>query len=492
MEEFEDSNEDLPEGWRLALLEEICEPPQYGWTTSADTNGRGTKLLRTTDISKGEVDWSTVPGCEREPEDVKKYLLWPGDILVSRAGSVGISYVVKEGPRAVFASYLIRFRPLSPISSDYIGYFLKSPQYWEAIAEETAGIAIPNVNASKLKKLKIPLAPLGEQKRIVAKLEELLPKVNAVRERLIRVKETMKRFHQSVLSAACSGHLTADWRTMRPNVQKATELVKKAQLMEKRRYTEECEKAKRNGKDKPRRPSILELEEIDSHPEIETWAALKMDYAFRPEGLFDGPFGSNLKTSDYTHRGVRVVRIENIGFLSFLEEKRTYISAQKYETLKKHTVREGDLIFASFISDGVRTVVLPNVENAIAKADCFCLRPLPQLLDSRYLAIVLSSRQTYSELSEGIHGATRPRITTKQLRNLSIPLAPFEEQKVIIDRVESLFELAERVEKGLEVELSRTEKITQAILKKTFRGELVPAEAELVRGQRNQMNTRAE
>jgi type I restriction enzyme S subunit len=194
-----------------------------------------------------------------------------------------------------------------------------------------------------------------------------------------------------------------------------------------------------------------------------------MDYAFRPEGLFDGPFGSNLKTSDYTQGGVRVVRIENIGFLSFLEEKRTYVSAQKYETLKKQTVGEGDLIFASFISDGVRVVVLPKVEKAIAKADCFCLRPLPQLVDSRYLAMILSSRQTYSELIGGIHGATRPRITTKQLRNLTIPLAPLEEQREIVDRVESLFKIADKIEKRVGVELSRTEKMTQAILAKDVR-----------------------
>lgn len=206
-----------------------------------------------------------------------------------------------------------------------------------------------------------------------------------------------------------------------------------------------------------------------------------LDYAFRPEGLFDGPFGSNLKTSDYTQGGVRVVRIENIGFLSFLEEKRTYVSAQKYETLKKHTVGEGDLIFASFISDGVRVVVLPKVEKAIAKADCFCLRPLPQLVDSRYLAMILSSRQTYSELIGGIHGATRPRITTKQLRNLTIPLAPLEEQREIVDRVESLFKIADKIEKRVGVELSRTEKMTQAILAKAFRGELVSTEAEFGR-----------
>jgi len=206
-----------------------------------------------------------------------------------------------------------------------------------------------------------------------------------------------------------------------------------------------------------------------------------MDHAFRPGDLFDGPFGSNLKTSDYTKNGVRVIRLENIGVLSFIDEKKRYISKKKYQDLKKHTVEEGDLIFASFISEDVRAVVLPEIEKAIAKADCFCLRPLVELLENQYLSFILSSRQTYSELVAAIHGATRPRITTKQLRNLKIPLAPLEEQKEIIRQVDSLFNLSDEIEKRVKSGVERTEKITQAILSKAFKGELLTTEAELAR-----------
>ena len=69
-------------------------------------------------------------------------------------------------------------------------------------------------------------------------------------------------------------------------------------------------------------------------------------------GIFDGPFGSNLKSDDYTESGVRVIRLENIGQLRFISEKETFISREKYETLKRHTVGEGDIIFASFIMEG--------------------------------------------------------------------------------------------------------------------------------------------
>ena len=129
-------NDALPPGWVLTTLGAVCAKPQYGWTTSATRSGHGLKLLRTTDISSGSIDWTSVPTCDVSPPDPSQYLLRPGDIVVSRAGSVGVSQIVRECPPAVFASYLIRLRPVGEVSADFIGLFLKSPSYWTAIAEE--------------------------------------------------------------------------------------------------------------------------------------------------------------------------------------------------------------------------------------------------------------------------------------------------------------------------------------------------------------------
>jgi type I restriction enzyme S subunit len=172
---------DLPEGWVWATLGEICEKPQYGWTTSADFNGKGIKLLRTTDISSGSIKWDKVPFCKHIPENPQKYFLKKGDILVSRAGSVGISIEIEDCPKAIFASYLIRFKPIPPIPSKFVSLYLKSPYYWDSIADNTAGIAIPNVNATKLRSLKIPLPPLNEIIRIIIKVEELLNRINEIK-----------------------------------------------------------------------------------------------------------------------------------------------------------------------------------------------------------------------------------------------------------------------------------------------------------------------
>ncbi|EAW5159395.1 restriction endonuclease subunit S, partial [Salmonella enterica] len=109
----------LPEGWVTTHLSEICSKPQYGYTTKSSSMG-DVKFLRTTDITKGAVDWSSVPYCMDAPEDVSKYQLQDRDIVISRAGSVGFSFLVQNPPsQVVFASYLIRFKPVNYFSEYY-------------------------------------------------------------------------------------------------------------------------------------------------------------------------------------------------------------------------------------------------------------------------------------------------------------------------------------------------------------------------------------
>jgi type I restriction enzyme S subunit len=163
---------ELPDGWEWVTLGRICDKPEYGYTTSAKSEGSGPKFLRTTDISKGEINWKTVPFCKEPPSDEDKYLLKGGDILISRAGSVGESIVIKNPPRAVFASYLIRFKPKERLNPAYAGYYLKSNLFRVQLTSSSSGTTLKGVNASNLSKVKIPLPPLDTQRKIVAILDK--------------------------------------------------------------------------------------------------------------------------------------------------------------------------------------------------------------------------------------------------------------------------------------------------------------------------------
>ena len=205
------------------------------------------------------------------------------------------------------------------------------------------------------------------------------------------------------------------------------------------------------------------------------WRWVTLNSVLPKGGIFDGPFGSNLKTADYTSSGVRVIRLENIGHLRFYADKLSYISHKKYDSLRKHTVSQGDIIFASFIDKEVRACVLPTLGGpAIAKADCFCLRPMNDVVDPLYLTYQLVSGESYSRLVSEIHGATRPRINTTQLRWLEIRIAPLPEQSEIVRRVKALFSLADTIEERFETSRRNIGQLTQSILAKAFRGELVP------------------
>src|SRR5665213_1339147 len=198
----------LPKGWAETSLGEICAPSEYGWTTSAtDTPGQ-VKLLRATDISPGFVDWGTVPWCLEEPPRIERYKVRKDDILITRTGAgVGRAFLIGDCPLSVFASYLIRFAPKEGINPSYVAYFLNSPEYWAAISDGSAGIAQPNVNATKLSAISLPLAPRKEEDRIVSELEKQFTRLDAATTALKRVQANLKRYRASVLKAACEGRL---------------------------------------------------------------------------------------------------------------------------------------------------------------------------------------------------------------------------------------------------------------------------------------------
>ncbi|MBP7675378.1 MAG: restriction endonuclease subunit S [Thermoanaerobaculia bacterium] len=205
----------------------------------------------------------------------------------------------------------------------------------------------------------------------------------------------------------------------------------------------------------------------------EGWTPYTLESLLEPGGLFDGPFGSNLKTSDYTESGVRVVRLENLSNLRFIEEKRTYVSREKYQSLKKHTVRSGDLLFGSFLDDAVRVAILPKLPTpAIAKADCFCIRARRDLVDPRFLMFRLGATETKDALIEQIHGATRPRVTTRQLRGLRIGLPPVSEQQRIAAKIETTIASVTGVEARLASFNAMLRRFRQTILAAACDGRL--------------------
>jgi type I restriction enzyme S subunit len=195
--------------------------------------------------------------------------------------------------------------------------------------------------------------------------------------------------------------------------------------------------------------------------------------------ISDGPFGSHLKSADYVTEGIRVIRLENIGEMEFRNEYKTYVTPEKYETIKNHTVQKGDIIFSSFISDCIRSTILPDyIDKAINKADCFLVRVSEKRINKKYLAFYFSTKAMQHQLVNQIHGATRPRINTTQLKMSLIPFAPLEEQHLIVSLLESKLTICDKIQETITQSLLQSETLRQSILKKAFAGNLVKTETE--------------
>ncbi|MEE1553647.1 MAG: restriction endonuclease subunit S [Lachnospiraceae bacterium] len=169
---------EIPDSWCWCRWGTISESIQYGYNAPAKENGR-IKMVRISDIQDNKVLWDTVPFCDIDEESIETYLLKQNDILFARTGgTVGKSYLVKEVPKdAIYAGYLIRTRYSNNLSPEYLKFFMESELYWIQLRNGTIATAQPNCNGKTLANMLVPIPPLAEQKRIVAKIEEIMPMI---------------------------------------------------------------------------------------------------------------------------------------------------------------------------------------------------------------------------------------------------------------------------------------------------------------------------
>ncbi len=182
---------ELPQGWEWVKLGEISNNIHYWYTASAENINTWVKMLRITDIQDNKVNRNIVPFCSISENDLAKMKLAINDILIARTGwTVWKTFLIKNmNEISVFASYLIRVILSSKNFPDYIKLFLESPSYWNQLIAWVTGSAQPNVNAVTLGNLVLPLPPLAEQHRIVAKVDALMQLCNQLEAQITDTKQ---------------------------------------------------------------------------------------------------------------------------------------------------------------------------------------------------------------------------------------------------------------------------------------------------------------
>lgn len=200
----------LPKNWRWVKLGEVCELCQYGWTATATDDNGGLPYIRITDIDDiGNIKEDSIRYVECDDRIYEKYALKEGDILFARTGSIGRTFLYKGIPkRAVFASYLIRFRVKKEIiDPSYLFYYTHSPEYYEFIEEKKHTVSQPNINAEEYKSLSISIPTLAKQRSIISQLKEKMEQVENLQSIISNQQSTINALPQSILHKAFRGEL---------------------------------------------------------------------------------------------------------------------------------------------------------------------------------------------------------------------------------------------------------------------------------------------
>ena len=473
--------EQLPEGWIATSLSEIASKLVDGSHNPPAKQATGLPMLSAVNINDNKILFSdfrliTEAGFKQEDQRTK---IAPGDVLLTIVGAIGRTAVVPEGIQQFTLQRSVAVITPVLVPSKFLMYQIESPRVARYFTDNARGTAQKGVYLKTLGATEIWLPPLAEQHRIVAKIEELFSELDQGVDSLKTAREQLKVYRQSLLKNAFEGKLTAAWRAAhRDQLETAAALQQRIARERQARHQQQLADWQTAGqpgpKPKPPKPlPPLTAEELAELPELPAgWAWIRLGAANIE--VFDGPFGSNLKSSDYVSDGVRVIRLENIGAMEFIENKLSFITSEKYQALEKHTVFPGDLVFSSFVTENVRVAMVPpSIEKAVNKADCFCIRLFGETLLNSYALSFLATRSVYKRLEEEIHGVGRPRINTTQLKNVVIPVCSTDEQRELVALVQEKLSEADQLDQTLATALQQADALRQSILKKAFHGQLV-------------------
>ncbi len=198
------------ESWEEKAISKICSSLKYGTSKKSSDDGE-VVVLRMGNLQNGEIDWSNLAYTSDE-EDIKKYLLKPGDVLFNRTNSpelVGKTSIYRGEMPAIYAGYLIKLDyEKNIVVGDYLNYYLNSSKAKEYYMQvKTDGVSQSNINAKKIGEFEIPLPSFPEQHEIVRLIDNLLARERAAQQAAEQALASIDLMKKSILARAFRGEL---------------------------------------------------------------------------------------------------------------------------------------------------------------------------------------------------------------------------------------------------------------------------------------------
>jgi type I restriction enzyme S subunit len=484
---------DLPIKWDLAHLGRLSKQITDGTHHTPKYVDSGVKFLSVKDISSGKINLENTRFIS--PEEHEQLILRckpeVGDIMFCRIGTLGVPVIVDiEEPFSIFVSVgLIKFFK-DEVLPQYLQKVLDSPYLWRQYMKVKAGGSHTNkLNLRDIPNLMIPLPPLQEQKAIVEIVNQLFAEVEqleALTKERISLKEdfvtsalrrltetdntatewnglkdqfstffteksSVKKLREAILQLAVQGKLTAKWREDNPNVEPASGLLKKVEVEKKLLIKKKKIKA-----EKPL--PVISYDEFPFPLPIH-WQWTRLQELASING------GFAFKSSEYIESGARVIRISDFNEMGFKNDK--VVRYEYSDELAQYVLEDKNILLAmtggtvgkSLFVDVVDELMVVNQRVATIK-----------IINPVYEAFVncVIPTKLIQDVIEEAKNSTNDNISMGDIKGFMIPLPPLEEQKAIVEQVNSLKALCDELEKQIETSHTQVEQLMQSCLKEVF------------------------
>jgi type I restriction enzyme S subunit len=434
----------VPEHWQVTRLKFIATV-QTGIAKGKDNVGKDTievPYLRVANVQDGYLALDDVTTIEIPREDLPRYSLRPGDVLMNEGGDfdkLGRGHVWQgEIAPCIHQNHVFAVRP-AKVPSYWLNAFSGSqPAQFYFMGRSKQSTNLASISSSNVMELPVVVPPEDELRTVLSHLDRETLRIDALIEKKTRFIELLREKRQALITHAVTKGLD-------PNV-----------------------KMKDSG--------VEWLGEVPEH-----WGT--MNLARVTVTRCDGPFGSAIKSENYTDAGVRVVRLQNIGFAELKDSDQAFLSAayRKEVIGHSHDVEPGDLLIAGLGDDKNplgRTCVAPeSLGDAIVKADCYRFRIDRKKALPAFLALQLSATARV-ECGFISTGSTRERLNLGLAASRVIALpSSIDEQADIVERTAMGIERLDALQSKTEHSITLLKERRSALITAAVTGQIDLREA---------------
>ena len=427
---------DVPDGWTWARLNDLAlykKGPFGSSITKAMFVPESDNAIKVYE-QKNAINKNAHLGhyfiSQEKYQELKGFEIFPGDIIVSCAGTIGETYVMPSDMRkGIINQALMKIHLYDNSIKDF--YLMYFDNKLKSLANEQGyGMALKNIPPfSILKQYLIPIPPMAEQEKILERIKIILSNINDIDLLKGKLQSNIANAKSKILDLAIRGKLVPQ----DPNDEPASVLLE--------RIRAEKEELIKQGKIKrDKKESVIFKGDDNSYYQDlpENWQITSLREITTPLTLNDGDWILSQNMSNIGD--VKLLQLGSIGNMVYIDKGFKYLTKDTFKELSCTEIFTGYLLINRIISDKMCCCIVPNIDGTtITTVDTCWIAPSNASYDIKFLMYQLASSIFQKEVLLKASGTTRRRISKNNLINIALLLPPLSEQKRIVEAIEKIF-----------------------------------------------------